>query len=515
MPKLSQASSFKFPKGDTIVLLGEPSFLSEHLRERLEVEGYRVNQVVSSTFKQPVERNVIQGDFSSEDTLEPLRTILSGPGERVGGVINVMGLSLADTVMENRFDESKTIFLLLKLLEQDIRESAKHGGGIIVNVTGLDGAFGLEHPNAMYMGAAGTIGVCKSVAREWASVRVKCIDLELLQDPQILSSQVWNELCTWDGHEEIGLSDTGRGLVELLETPIVKGNLNTLPLDSRSVILLLGGGYGITAEVGKALAKQYKAHLVIVGRSVCPDEESLNTVGLNNSQDLRQYFIKNSLNSQQSTTPAEIEKHITRVLRQREIRSNLSTMRKAGSKVTYHSLDIRDSVALGKLVDSLYSENSSIQGVIHAAGIIDDKLIQKKTAQSFDAVMDTKIIPAMVLAKHLRPEGLHFLLFFSSISARFGNAGQTDYSAANEILNKMAGMLCGSWPQVKVASLNWGPWAGGMVDEALQHSFEKKGIGIIAMDEGVQYCLDEVHRCSNDGHEILISAPVTAKALSG
>ena len=103
---------------------------------------------------------------------------------------------------------------------------------------------------------------------------------------------------------------------------------------------------------------------------------------------------------------------------------------------------------------------------------------------------------ADVLASKLRPDQLRFLVFFSSVSGRFGNAGQSDYSAANEYLNKLADQLNNRWP-TRVVSVNWGPWDAGMVSDELRQMYASKGIGMIPIREGVESLAAEL-RASND-----------------
>ena len=54
---------------------------------------------------------------------------------------------------------------------------------------------------------------------------------------------------------------------------------------------------------------------------------------------------------------------------------------------------------------------------------------------------------------------LKFTALFSSIAGRFGNVGQSDYAAANEMLNKLAHWLDRRWPG-RVVSLDLGPLVG-------------------------------------------------------
>ena len=61
------------------------------------------------------------------------------------------------------------------------------------------------------------------------------------------------------------------------------------------------------------------------------------------------------------------------------------------------------------------------------------------------------------------------LALFSSAAGFFGNAGQSDYAAANEVLNQYALQFSQKHPKCNVVSFNWGPWEGGMVDETTLH----------------------------------------------
>jgi hypothetical protein len=125
-----------------------------------------------------------------------------------------------------------------------------------------------------------------------------------------------------------------------------------------------------------------------------------------------------------------------------------------------------------------------LDGVIHGAGIIEDKLIEEKTPDSFMRVFGTKVDGAFLLSRKLRPDSLKFLAFFSSVAGRFGNRGQSDYAAANEILNKLAIYLDRQWPG-RVVSINWGPWGKtGMVSAELQRQFVNRGVRVIPPSEG-------------------------------
>ena len=89
-------------------------------------------------------------------------------------------------------------------------------------------------------------------------------------------------------------------------------------------------------------------------------------------------------------------------------------------------------------------------------------------------------------------DALRFLILFSSSTARFGRSGQVAYAAANEALNKWAQQQSVRLPRCRVVAYNWGPWAGGMVNDSLKLVFEKEGLSLIPLDAGARLVVDEI-----------------------
>ena len=84
-----------------------------------------------------------------------------------------------------------------------------------------------------------------------------------------------------------------------------------------------------------------------------------------------------------------------------------------------------------------------------------------------------------------------YLVCFSSVAARFGNRGQCDYAAANEVLNKMAihekrKRDQSTIPLQVVRSIGWGPWDGGMVTPSLRKHFQNMGVSLISLTDGAK-----------------------------
>ena len=229
--------------------------------------------------------------------------------------------------------------------------------------------------------------------------------------------------------------------------------------------IVTGGARGITAKVALELASRHKCKLVLVGSSPVPDAEHPDTAPLAAPADLKAALTKLLQSEGRPSAPAAVEGAYKRLLKDREIRQNLELIRNAGGTVEYRCADVRDARALGALIDEL-NAHGGIAGVIHGAGVIEDKLLRDKTPESFDRVFGTKVDSALTLARKLDPARLKFFALYASITSRYGNRGQSDYAAANEVLSKLAAQLDEKWPG-RVVAMAWGPWAEvGMVADA-------------------------------------------------
>ena len=116
---------------------------------------------------------------------------------------------------------------------------------------------------------------------------------------------------------------------------------------------------------------------------------------------------------------------------------------------------------------------------------------------------------AQLLLEAFQPEPLKLLVFFSSSTARFGRQGQADYAAGNEVLNKTAWEMAMLHPHCRVLALNWGPWAGGMVGEALAGQFKSQGVGLIGRKEGAETFAKLIKSPAGDPAEVIVLGPGT------
>jgi hypothetical protein len=242
---------------------------------------------------------------------------------------------------------------------------------------------------------------------------------------------------------------------------------------------------------------------VLVGSSPVPVAEHPDTTPLTAPADLKAALMKLLQSEGKPSAPAAVEGAYKRLLKDREIRQNLDLIRKAGGTVEYRSLDVRDAQAFGALIDEL-NAHGGIAGVVHGAGVIEDKLLRDKTPESFDRVFGTKVDSALLLSSKLDPAKLKFFALYASITSRYGNRGQSDYAAANEVLSKLACQLDQKWPG-RVVSMAWGPWAEvGMVADLAKH-LVARGLKLIEPPVGAKFAVDEVVFGAKGEPEVLIA----------
>ena len=215
--------------------------------------------------------------------------------------------------------------------------------------------------------------------------------------------------------------------------------------------------------------------------------------------------------------PAEIESACSRVLADREIRQTLSALEDAGVKVSYHAADVTDPDAVAEVVRDIYARHGRLDGVVHGAGVIEDRLLADKTPDSFRRVFDTKVAGATALLGALRDDQ-PFVVLFTSVSGAFGNRGQVDYSAANDALSTWAWSLARRrGPGAgRVVAVDWGPWADtGMVSPELEREYAKRGVGLLDTEDAIGRLLAELARPDGEPEIVVARAAVERFAAPG
>lgn len=236
-------------------------------------------------------------------------------------------------------------------------------------------------------------GVLRTWPQETSGLRAAWIDLDAshLRQPQSSARLLLAELAAGLPDDTVALR--GRRRLRPVWTPL------QLPRGAPQAAFKAGGRYLVTGAFGGAgqalvehLARLPDVHLWLVARSALPTE---------------------------ATHP-----------RQRW----LATLRGFGARIEVCVADVCDGAAFAAATAHI----EVLDGVFHAAGVLDDGLIARKSIEAARRVLAPKLEGAQAVAELAERSGAGFALYFSSLSAQMGASGQVDYTAANAALDAFA-----------------------------------------------------------------------------
>ena len=165
-----------------------------------------------------------------------------------------------------------------------------------------------------------------------------------------------------------------------------------------------------------------------------------------------------------------------------EIQNQIQTWQTQGINVLVTHVDIADFHSLQSLFSQIESSLPPLQGIIHCAGVIHDRILMKLSPESFKLVMQPKVQGAWNLHQLTLNKSLDFFLLFSSVASLLGSPGQGNYSAANAFLDAIAAYRHSL--NLPALSINWGAFDIGMA-QSQHHSLTAMGIDLLSADEGI------------------------------
>ncbi len=389
-------------------------------------------------------------------------------------------------------------------ISKKLSKNTTQGNRIFITVQDTNGDFGLSGQlNVANVCSSGLSALSKTVAKEWPDAYVKAIDIQCInQSASEISNRLFFELVNGGPEIEIGLPANGQRL--RIVSNRVKSNQHQPGFKKDDVVIVTGGGRGVTAACILELAKKIPLKIAVVGRTkIKKSSDQFSEVY--SKTEIRQKIITESLQSNDKKTPAELDRDVEKICINQEIHQTIRTCREAGSDVQYFACDINNFDSVSKTVGKVKEQWGKIDGVIHGAGIIADQLIQTKTIRQFESVFKTKVDGLSNLISACENENISHIYVFSSIASREGNPGQVDYAMANEVLNK----ICQRESYVRgdscsVKSFIWGPWDGGMVTPSLKTHFESFGIPLIPLKIGSEIFSQNLIKNGSANAELII-----------
>jgi acyl transferase domain-containing protein/NADPH:quinone reductase-like Zn-dependent oxidoreductase/NADP-dependent 3-hydroxy acid dehydrogenase YdfG/acyl carrier protein len=121
-----------------------------------------------------------------------------------------------------------------------------------------------------------------------------------------------------------------------------------------------------------------------------------------------------------------------------ESKTALARLERKGVRVLARSCDVTDRAALEALMAEIAATLPPLRGIVHAAMVIEDRLIRDMSAEQIRSVLAPKVLGAHHLHELTVELPLDFFVLYSSATTLFGNPGQGNYVAANAGLEALA-----------------------------------------------------------------------------
>lgn len=347
--------------------------------------------------------------------------------------------------------------------------------------------------------ADGLRGLFRAIGREHPLLTARLVVTASSQDPALLARHLVEELLLASAAPVVvrgdGIRSAPEWVAEPVEGPAADGAgwPAQAALDRGSVVVLFGGARGITTSFARAAAEA-GCRLELVGRT--PLADGPEDPRLASARDLAE--LRAALAATGGRSAADVDRAARDVLARREVAATVRELTELGGEVRYHVLDARHADAVHNLLATIHDTHGRIDGVVHAAGVIEDKLVADKDPESFNRVFATKVDAAHAILAALDKLACapRFVVLYGSISACYGNRGQSDYAAANDALESL-GQRWAAATGNRCLTVHWGPWAptrahGGMVSAELARDYARRGIGLIDPQQGALALLQEL-----------------------
>ncbi len=486
------ATGVSLGAGSRVIVMPDAGGVASALATRLEKLGVEV-----------LIANGAEDDDSFERRIEAWKD--AGP---VQGAFWLPALDaerpLAELDSESWAGELRSRVKLLAMTMRALSEQIGSEGTFLVAGTRLGGRHGYESRGATSAMGGAVSGFAKSLARERPEALVKVVDFAPSRKTAALAEILIEEARLDPGVVEVGYADDLRWSVGLLERPAERDPARTLGSDT--AFLVTGAAGSIVAAIVADLAAASAGTFHLLDLVPEPDPADPDVRRFSDDRDgLKRDLAERIKQRGERPTPKLVEREISRIERARAALEAIEAIREAGGSAHWHQVDLTDPDQVSASVSAALRESGQVDVLLHCAGMEVSHNLVDKPQREFDLVFDVKANGWFNLLQALGEKGPDAAVVFSSIAARFGNAGQTDYAAANDLLCKSISRLRRDTGMRGVA-IDWTAWAGiGMASRgSIPKVMEMAGIEMLSPAEGVPVVGREL-TATGPGGEVVVA----------
>ncbi|HEX8924363.1 MAG TPA: SDR family NAD(P)-dependent oxidoreductase, partial [Terriglobales bacterium] len=491
--ELCKQTGVKLERGTRVVLMPDNGRVADVLKQRLEARGVEVVQLLP--------------DAGNEELVKTLTELIArGP---IRGVYWLPALddegSISSMTIETWHKEMHSRVKLLYTAMRTLYEHIASAGTFLVSATRLGGQHGYGDTGATQPMGGAVVGFTKTYKREQLDITAKAVDFEVECAPSEIADALIAETLRDNGAVEVGYKHGVRWSVALQEISARDGQPG-LELNPDTVFVVTGAAGSIVSAITADLANASGGifYLLDLVPEPDPNNPDLNRLTTDREALKRELFARIQSRGERAT-PALVERELAALERGRAALDAISAVKNAGGTVHYCSVNLRDADAVAKVIDQIRSEQGRVDVLLHAAGMERSHLLPFKEPGEFDLVFDVKADGWFNLLHAIGDMPIGATVAFSSIAGRFGNAGQTDYSSANDLLCKYTSNLRVTRPATRGIAIDWTAWAGiGMASRgSIPKMMEVAGIDMLPPEAGVPTIRREL-TCGGTRGEVLV-----------
>ena len=396
----------------------------------------------------------------------------------------------------------------VKLLYASMRalyEQIAGAGTFLVSGTRLGGHHGYDETGAVAPLGGGVSGFCKAYKRERPESLVKVVDFEANRSAAEIAALLIDETLRDPGAIEIGYTAQNRWTIGMEEQPADDGRPGMV-LDKKTVFVVTGAAGSIVSAITADLAAAsggtfYLLDLVPEPDPANPDLKRFVTDKENLKRDL---FTRIQARGERAT-PALVEKELLKLERSVAAQAAIDAVHAAGGTPHYFSVDLVDHAAVAGVIEQVRLRSGRIDVLLHAAGLERSHALPDKDPKEFDVVFDVKADGFFNLLHAIGDMPLGAAVAFSSIAGRFGNAGQTDYASANDLLCKITSSFRTTRPATRGIAIDWTAWGGiGMASRgSIPKIMELAGIDVLPPETGTPVVRRELTAGATHGEVVI------------
>jgi acyl transferase domain-containing protein/acyl-CoA synthetase (AMP-forming)/AMP-acid ligase II/surfactin synthase thioesterase subunit/acyl carrier protein len=277
--------------------------------------------------------------------------------------------------------------------------------------------------NTFNPGASPLWGFCKTLFLEHPELRGGMIDLSVSDTALDKADNVIRKVLQPQFESCVAIRKNRQYIQQLVPAPLPAGRVKDFRSDG--VYIITGGLGGLGLNCAKWVLSKGGKKIMLLSRRRIPDQEKWSSIKTGHPQfDLLQKLL---------------------------------TLKKAGAELEIISLDVRGKSALTNLFARLDKEKIPVRGILHAAGVNwFGKVMTLESAEFFDT-LKIKISASWDLHRHSLKRDLECFILFSSVSALWGSAELSHYTAANQFMDMLS--LYRASLGLPTLCIDWGPWA--------------------------------------------------------